>query len=536
MKGVVDGTYDIKYLAKTITPSTTPLNILSVTGNTQSLLGPQQVFIYASENNPADTDGAGDTKLNPKLIMRKGFSVGGGGSPMMPNMDSQFEEGLLASPTKFGFGSVTKKEGGLRQAHGSILGMVGKALGMEGTVTEFWEVDHIKMTAGYPLIMLQFNLSDYTSLDNPVFMVSIENSNIDRGTVGAFVWTTGDVNSQSAQDKETAWRNIAYTKSRKGDVNVTQNIAIPLDLMYKERGDGTRTSPRVDSNGNIFIMLAPNNKEYENGKMTLKPEKNNKFQSKSEYNKTINNLVSGGISKLGTLSLHYASLSFSPVKNLRNEIYNFRRGIDWSYVPGDATADWVKQSPDQDKFAVSTLDGTVYYPVLPSMLLWTDTETYFFSGAKPSDVRTDIDLYVRDMPVDTAGVYVWLEGQDKTVDTTNAGIVVNSVSWNPVGKWNNVDTDYADDHIEDTANGEGAGVINIDVDEDYWDGAEIRKVGVRYLAQAYPTLTTTYLVDRGLMFGRAHFSPLSFSPAVTPDYGDSLRIYFEVQFGRYRGT
>ena len=77
-------------------------------------------------------------------------------------------------------------------------------------------------------------------------------------------------------------------------------------------------------------------------------------------------------------------------------------------------------------------------------------------------------------------------------------------------------------------------MINIDTAGDYWHGEEVREVYVQYLAQAYPTLTTSYLVDRGLMFARAHFSPLSFNPSVIPDYGDSLRIYFEVQFEKKR--
>lgn len=527
LKGVPDGTYDIKYLAKTITPSITPLNIISVTGNTQSLLGPQQVFMYSSEHNPADTDGGGDTKLNPKLIMRKGFPVGGDtGPPLLPNMDSQFDEGLLSSPTKFGFGNVTKADKKI------TLGGTLSLSGLKGETLQ--TLEHIKITAGYPLIMLRFNVSDYNDLDNPHLMISVDNSTVDGGTVGAFVWTTGDVGSQRAHDKETAWRNVGYTKSRSGDVNVTQNMALVLDLKFVENGDGTRTSPVIDDNGNMFIMLAPSNKEYKDGRIKVYGGEGYSYLDEAGIKSAINNLRDNGIARLGTLGLRYASIGFSPVKNLRDEIYNFRRGIDWRYVLGAATADWVKQSSDPNQFAVTTLDGTTYYPVLPSMLFWTDVDNYFFSGNKPSDTNTDINLYVRDMPVDTAGVYVWLEGQNKAVDTLNGGITVNSVSWNDVGKWNNIDSEYADDHIESTTGGEGAGVINIDVDEDYWHGDEIRKVGVRYLAQTYPTLTTTYLVDRGLMFARAHFSPLSFNPSVIPDYGDSLRVYFEVQFEHKR--
>jgi hypothetical protein len=529
LKGVVDGTYDIKFLAKTISPTVTPLNIISVTGNTQTILGPEGVFVYASENNPADTDGGGDTRLNPKLIMKKGVLMGVGGSS-----SSQFGEGILASPTKYGFGQVTKKETPLTGASGSIGGMVAKAFGVKDAVHEYaWAVDYIKMTAGYPLIMLNFNISDFTDLNNPNLMVSIENSTTDGGTAGAFIWTTGNPKSQAANDKETAWRNLGYTKSRSVDIRVTQNIIIPLDLQYVEKGDGTRTSPVVDGDGNIFIMLAPSNKDFTNGKLTIRPEKDaGRRLSKEQVKKSVSNLTSTGIAKLGTLTLHYASISFTPVKNLRDEVFNFRRGIDWKYVLGEETAEWVKQSPALDDFAVETLDGNVYYPVLPSMLFWEREETYFFTDITPP-AKDNIDLYVKDMPVDAAGVYVWLELESKIVDTTTDEVVVNSVTWDDDAIWNNVD--YEVDHHE-AGTGEGAGIINVTFKTKHWKVDEHRKVGIRYLAQAYPNLSMTYLVDRGLMFSRAHFSPLSFSPVVTPDYGDRLRVYFEVQFGHKRSA
>ncbi len=520
VKGVVDGTYDIKYLAKTITPSTTPLNILAVTGNTQSLLAPMEVFVYASENNPADTDGGGDTALNPSLIMRKGFGVGRDDeTTLQPNLASL---GVLAAPTRFGYGQVTKVEKKISRSLGTV--------DTSGALPP-QTVDWIKMSAGYPLIMLRFNLSEYTELENPILMVSADNSTTDGGTMGAFVWTTGNPNSQRAHDKETAWRNIGYTRNRSGNVNTIQNLAIPIDLNYTENADGTKTSPLIDEKGSLYIMLAPSDKEYKDGRIKISGES---YLSEEGVTRVINNLTNKGVAKLGTLSLRYASIGFSPVKNLRDEMFNFRRGIDWKYVLGDATADWVKQSSDLDRFSVNTLDGTVYYPSLPSMLFWTNEEKYFFAGANPTDDHTDVTLYVKDMPVDTSGIFVRLEGEDEGVNTLNGKITVNYVAWNDVGLWN--DVDYDDDHIEATSGGEGAGVINLTFAADYWHGGEIREVYVKYLAQAYPTLTASYLVDRGLMFARAHFSPLSFSPAVTPDYGDSLRIYFEVQFGHKRSA
>ncbi|GAF73883.1 unnamed protein product, partial [marine sediment metagenome] len=49
--GVPDATYTITYLGKTIEPDTTPLNILSITGNIQSLFGPSEAYLMTSELN-----------------------------------------------------------------------------------------------------------------------------------------------------------------------------------------------------------------------------------------------------------------------------------------------------------------------------------------------------------------------------------------------------------------------------------------------------------------------------------------------------
>jgi hypothetical protein len=236
----------------------------------------------------------------------------------------------------------------------------------------------------------------------------------------------------------------------------------------------------------------------------------------------------------GDMGVGYIGLVTNPVGNAGKGGFSFRRGIDWTYYPGDAASAWRidgTNGGNPENYAVTTRDGTAYLPVLPTERIGQSVEDFEF-GALPAAATTT--LYLQRRPLNAAGVYVWLEAEEITIDNLNGGITVNYVGWDSDAEWNSFDPSYSDDHLQSAAGGEGAGYVNLTFTSKDWSATEFRDVHVKYLYYDPPELTMTYLKAGGKMFARAHMSDMSHNTALNPMYGDKVRVYFEVQFEEKR--
>jgi len=237
----------------------------------------------------------------------------------------------------------------------------------------------------------------------------------------------------------------------------------------------------------------------------------------------------------GKMSVNYIGLMLSPVGNQSAGQFQFRRGVDWTYYPGDLYAAWRidgTKGNSPENYLVNTRDGITYYPTLPSVAINKNEEVYHF-GALPATKTPS--LYTQYYPISTAGVFMEEGGASKRRSTANGKIAVTSVQWDGNALWNKIDEDYSDDHCQDTGNGDGAGIINTSFTTQDWSATEERDCKVSYLYYNDPKITVRYLrSDHGLMFARSHFSYASHNPAMHPTYGDRLRIFYEIQFSPKR--
>lgn len=548
MPGVPAVTVEVTYIGYAITPTITPQNILSVSGNTQTLFGPVEVVRYSSHLFPGDSDAGGDTMLTPRYVRNHGVTVDAGGSDAFdPNLaENVSAAGRTANPENFATVGEFK---GHHKRDGYWIGKyMSKVLGGNEhapNADQYW-------TAGWPLMMTTFDMSDYKDMENTMLHISAMGTSGDQVSIGVFVWAAGDPTSNNVRARVTGWKLLTQSRNVSNNLDLQSLITATLDFRWAEQGDGTRVSPIIDERNRMYFLLAPMKKTLKDGKKRVRMPAYAAWGSADDSGMLLNPYQKRETRKvlmeeLGIITLNYIGLTGSPV-NKTNETYKFRRGIDWRYVLGDTEGYWVQTTNNPENHTRKLRDGSEYVPNTPTHKVVEEDEIYYFGthpdGADwPTDAGKTGDLYVRSKPVGASGVFVWEKGGEKIVNTVSgtegsavAGITVNKVSWDTDAIWNDRDQDYEWDHKQSGSGGDGAGLINVTFKAIDWSNTKAREVGVRYLAQEDPELTVTYLRESPVMFARAHLSPYSFASVVRPDYGDKLRVFFEIQFGHKRSA
>jgi len=546
-----DDTFDLTYLGKNITPSVTPQNILSVSGNVQNLVGPNVVWTYAATETPVDSDSGYDTKLTPRRIMMEGLPMYGnahGEGSLSPVFSKgPGDRGLVVAATDFGLASNTGHKikrtfwgkGLAASLSGGLFGAIPDILG------PFDKIEYT-FTAGYPMVMLNFNVSDYDRLIDPILVVNgtgkTKNPVAESESKFYFdvmVWTEGDPMSLEPHQRETGWKLLQSSTPVPGQSKTPETVVVQIPMRYSEEGEYV-TSPYVDERGNMFILVVSNDKNTDDGKWTHETTlwREMGWDNFLRVGKTISGRMSKRAKRMfGNLGIAYVGLIYNPVGPASSNDFGFRRGVDWTYYPGDAEALWRidgSSGTAPEDYTVNTSSGDAYIPVLPTARIGQKEEHFYFGTHPdatdwPTDTGKTGNLYLQHQPV-PGGVSVRLEGEEKRYDTTSKKITINSVGWEADYLWNNVNPDYSWDHLEKASDGEGAGYVNVTFNNIKWSATKFRDVYVRYLYYEQPKMTMTYLHGGGKLFARAHFSDVSHNTAMRPAYGDRVRFYFEIQF------
>ena len=531
-----NGTFTIEYLGTRITPSdATVQNIISISSTVQELAGPKEVWLNMSEMNPADSNSGAATALTPLMIQSRGIPVRGApGDSMSPNLLGADGSGAIINSGDFGAGRflgmrIPRKKGD-KQHYMNPRYSLGMVDALKGNLIA-------TISVGYPMVMCVFDMSDHLKNVNPTLVVSASRKTFKDDAVfyNILMWGEGDLASEKAYERQTGWKLVTSSDTVKGDAGVPANVTVKLDLRFAEDGNGSYTSPFIDENGKLYVLIVVGDKQFTDGKYEFKSNIKllswNIFHIADATEKAAKKKAKQAV---GDLAVSYIGMAYSSSPEGKSGSFNFRRGIDWLYYPGQIYATWrvdATKGDDMDSYAVQTGDGASYSPLLPSCNLNQSEEYYRFGTLPGSEVN--VTLYTRYRPVGTGGVYVSVMGDETRIDNLNGCITVNSVGWDGDALWNSTDPSFSDDH-GDSSGGDGAGMINLTFDIKYWSNTKFRDIYLRYLYYTLPEIKVSYLTPKGIMFSRAECTQLSHNPEIQPAYGDSLRPYFEVQFEKKR--
>jgi hypothetical protein len=520
--------YDVTYLGERITPSSTPQNILSVVGNTQDFLAPTEIYLYSAFDNPADSDQKSDSVLTPYLIMARGTP--GLSSPLTtPNIPANEGEGVLMKGSVYGTPSELLKE----KFRKDFIGGIGW--------NQFFKWEGVwKYQRNFPVFLLSYDLSEYEDIDEATIYISMAGKAKDNFQYNVLVWGEGNPSGNAPKDRVTGWKWVGSSTPRPGDIEGATDVVISsIDMNWRwEPNSDNRLSPYLDEKKRMYVLLSPgsvtesgtvevreNFESYVGGYRDTQDREKTKARKKARKQ-------AHAIAE--SMRLNYAGVLVNPKQKTGDKAFAFRRGIDWTYVLGDAYAEW--RTRRAQTAPVKTDDGDTFYPILPGMRLGKTTEKYTFEASPAS--ATNIKLYTKYRPTFGFGQHrIWMVGEKNPPTTENKQIVIEEVGWDSTREWDEIESAYADDHSKGTS-GEGAGYIEISIYDNAtppvaqksWEAGDPRDIYVNYTYEKDPEILVSYIKSDGLMFARAHLSPAAFNTPGLPAYGDRFRIYFEVQY------
>jgi hypothetical protein len=529
--GPVSVEYEVSYLSKEIIPSKSFDNILSVFGDSQRMDGPYEIYSGSIKENPMNTEkNELHRRLTPSKIKTRSRK----------NYDSEV---AAADPNFTGPGTLTPtaRASGIR----SSLRKENYSMGdFYHDVQKFKRHQNFSFKFGYPYIMLTFNVAEYERVDDMTLYLSMVGGWHGKMGYGVAIWGRGEPGSGNESDRYDSWRFIqdsGATPIRTGSDKHNPAIAsVKISPRYYTDHDGNTKSSFINEDGEIHILVV--GKAYGKGnsnRIKIREDGGNradnffKFGWPFSTSRHKRNKAKSQAGKYGTtLTLNYAGVSINPVQEVGDKGYGFRRGVDWKYVFGEDHADWHRESDSEEEWSVTTIDGITYEPLLPSPKLGIKKEQFIFA-TNPSTGADEYLLYLEKRPFHSVtGAYVVKDGQDKTETSNNGKIDVKWVGWDDSVEWNESDPVHSDDH--DGGSGDGAGYVALDFNNEDWDASNIRHINVEYMYMSDPRLSMDYLIKEGMMFARAHFSELSFSPPLQPYHGDRMRLYYEIEFKRRR--
>ena len=526
--------YDIAYLPKTIIPTNednyTVQNILSVSGNSNEIVGPSGIWVGSSDKDPANPDKSAWRDLTPFEVQRSSRRlppeyVDSAG----PNYSRPHYKEAVAD-ADFIQGSFKKEK--------VTMGDIGYWMGSGGGK----RIRYYKAKMQVPYVMLEFDVSDVDKVKQARFVLSMMGEMQGKFGYNALIWGKGKLSDDDQNQRFDGWRLLATSGDKKSKVSsgkrLPSTLAIGVDPKYEQVAGTTDEASRIIHNGSIYIMVALRHYAGDTGS-----------GHSVQISKTMGSIVDWsmpGVAQPGETQLEtatraakefssmtnfiritYAGMSLNPVA-AGGTAYEFRKGIDWKYVVGDSQAEWQLGKEDEEYYRVVDFDGVSYDPILPTVTLGKANEQYLFYDTSPNS-NSDITLYTRYRPHDSMyEVRVEKEAKSKIHSTKNGRVVVNYVGWDASRKWNGTDDAYQHNHSAGTG-GTGAGIVNIDVDAKDWDADVGRRVNISYYYVELPRLKVSYLVQSGLMFARAILHEWSHHPPIKTTTNTRARVYYEVE-------